>query len=300
MERVRARARHRISTSHGSKHDEALRVLRSEPLDVLQITCNMNDQSAEPLMDLAAERGLAVVINRPLDGGSVFDRTGGRPLPASAVEAGCSNWPQFFLKWVISHPAVACAIPATRQPLPGREHGRRRRTASPATPAHAGIVPAALNKQCGRLRGAGQARTDAGVAVLTTGRPFATEHTRNQAMTTTRLNDFNQPIGAALPNWTPRDRPPRTAMAGRYCRIEPLDSARHAAGLYSAYGEAADGRDWTYLFVGPFADFTSFRDYLDKAMASSDPLHHTIIDVASSKAVGTAALMRIEPVHGVI
>jgi len=105
-----------VSTSHGSKHDEAVRVIRNEPIDVLQITYNFADTSAEPVMNLAAERGLAVVINRPFDGGDLFSRVGQRPLPAWANEIDCANWAQFFLKWVVSHPAVTCAIPATRNP----------------------------------------------------------------------------------------------------------------------------------------------------------------------------------------
>ena len=105
-----------VSTSHGNKHDEAERVLRSEPLDVLQITYNLADTRAERLMALAAERGLSVVINRPFDGGRLFDRVGRRPLPSWAAELRCANWAQYFLKWVIAHPAVTCAIPATRRP----------------------------------------------------------------------------------------------------------------------------------------------------------------------------------------
>jgi diketogulonate reductase-like aldo/keto reductase len=105
-----------VSTSHGNRYDEAERVLRSEPLDVFQITWNLADRRAEPLMHLAAERGMAVVVNRPFDGGQLFDRVGGRPLPAWAAEMDCANWAQVFLKWVVSHPAVTCAIPATRRP----------------------------------------------------------------------------------------------------------------------------------------------------------------------------------------
>jgi len=115
-----------------------------------------------------------------------------------------------------------------------------------------------------------------------------------------RLNEYQQPIGPPVEGWTPRPLPPRSALTGRYCRLEPVDVARDAADLYQAYSEAADGRDWTYLFVGPFADFASYRDYLVKATAGSDPLHHAIIDSVSGKAVGTAALMRIDPAHGVI
>jgi diketogulonate reductase-like aldo/keto reductase len=107
-----------ISTSHGRAHDEAMRIIRDEPLDVLQITYNLADASAEGVMNLAAERGLAVVINRPFDGGALFDGVNRKPLPAwAAEEAGAANWAQFFLKWVVSHPAVTCAIPATRRPV---------------------------------------------------------------------------------------------------------------------------------------------------------------------------------------
>ena len=67
-------------------------------------------------MDAAASRGMAVVINRPLDGGALFGRVRRRPLPGWASEIDCANWAQVFLKWVVSHPAVTCAIPATRIP----------------------------------------------------------------------------------------------------------------------------------------------------------------------------------------
>lgn len=104
-----------VSTSHGNKHDEVERVLLKEPLDVLQITYNFADTRAEYLMNMAAERGLSVVINRPFDGGRLFDLVGGHTLPPWAVELGCANWAEYFLKWVVSHSAVTCAIPATRQ-----------------------------------------------------------------------------------------------------------------------------------------------------------------------------------------
>ncbi|SPB17183.1 GCN5 family acetyltransferase [Caballeronia novacaledonica] len=116
----------------------------------------------------------------------------------------------------------------------------------------------------------------------------------------TRTNEYQQLIGEAVTDWTPRERPARIGIDGRHCRIEPLDVDRHAADLFDAYAQAQDGRDWTYLFVGPFTDFDVFRDYLTKAAASADPLHYTVVDSASGKAVGTLALMRIEPVHGVI
>lgn len=114
------------------------------------------------------------------------------------------------------------------------------------------------------------------------------------------LNPFGQPIGEPLPGWTARQPPPRTPIEGRYCRLEPLDAERHAAELYAAYSQAPDARDWTYLSVGPFEDAARYRDFAERAAASKDPLHHAVIDLATGRALGTLALMRIDPPAGVI
>jgi RimJ/RimL family protein N-acetyltransferase len=116
----------------------------------------------------------------------------------------------------------------------------------------------------------------------------------------TRTNEYQQAIGERVDDWTPREKPARIVIDGVHCRLEPVDVERHAADLFEAYNAATDGRDWTYLFVGPFTDFDTFRDHIGKAAASHDPLHYTVIDKSNGKAVGTLALMRIEPVHGVI
>jgi aryl-alcohol dehydrogenase-like predicted oxidoreductase len=105
-----------VTTSHGLKHDEMERALARESFDVVQFTYNFADRRVEErLLPLAAERSLAVVINRPFDGGNLFRVVGRTPLPAYAREFDCANWAQFFLKFVVSHPAVTCAIPATSQ-----------------------------------------------------------------------------------------------------------------------------------------------------------------------------------------
>jgi RimJ/RimL family protein N-acetyltransferase len=88
-------------------------------------------------------------------------------------------------------------------------------------------------------------------------------------------------------------------MLGRYCRLEPVEQ-RHEAQLFAAYMEAPDGRDWTYLFLERPENAADFRAYLAKLEKSEDPLHFTIVDTEAGKCVGTAALMRIEPTHGVI
>lgn len=106
-----------ITTSHGRRHDEMLEIMRREPLDAIQITYSIADDSAEHVLAEAAGRGIAVVVNRPFDGGSLVDRANRLPLPAwLREELDCTHWSQVLLKWIVSHPAVGCAIPATTDP----------------------------------------------------------------------------------------------------------------------------------------------------------------------------------------
>jgi RimJ/RimL family protein N-acetyltransferase len=115
-----------------------------------------------------------------------------------------------------------------------------------------------------------------------------------------RLNELGQPVGEPLPGWTSRPRPPRTAMEGRWARVEPLDPARHAADLWDAVSADRDNRNWTYLSVGPYARAEDHRAWVEKAAKSEDPFFHAIIDKKSGKAVGVASFMRIDPPNGVI
>lgn len=114
------------------------------------------------------------------------------------------------------------------------------------------------------------------------------------------MNALGQPVGAAVPGWTARPRPPRSAIAGRFCRIEMLEPAAHAADLFAGNRLDAEGRNWTYLAYGPFERLEDYRAWLDSIAKPEDPLFHTIIDLASGKAVGIASLMRIDPPNGVI
>lgn len=103
-----------ITTSHGRRHGEMAEIMASQPIDFVQFTYNVLDREAEArLLPLAAERGLAVIVNRPFQRGALFDRVEGKPLPGWAAEIDCANWAQVFLKFIVSHPAVTCAIPAT-------------------------------------------------------------------------------------------------------------------------------------------------------------------------------------------
>lgn len=103
-----------ITTSEGRRHDLLERIMRREPLDFIQLSYNVVDREAEErLLPLAVERGIAVIINRPFRQGALTHRLKGEPLPAWAAEIGVSSWAQFILKFILSHPAVTVAIPAT-------------------------------------------------------------------------------------------------------------------------------------------------------------------------------------------
>ena len=100
-----------------SAYDELERVLRSEPLDFLQVNYSVGEREAERrILPLAAERGIAVLVNRPFSEGSLFQRVRGKALPAWASEIGCESWAQLLLKWVLANPAATCVIPATSRP----------------------------------------------------------------------------------------------------------------------------------------------------------------------------------------
>lgn len=112
-----------VTTSHGRRHDELIKIMKSEPIDFVQFTYNINDREAEDvLLPLAADKGVKVVINRPFQTGGLFSRVNNKPLPEWAKAIQCENWAQFFLKFIISHPAVTCAIPATSQVSHMREN----------------------------------------------------------------------------------------------------------------------------------------------------------------------------------
>jgi RimJ/RimL family protein N-acetyltransferase len=117
---------------------------------------------------------------------------------------------------------------------------------------------------------------------------------------TTRENELGQPIGAEVPGWAPRPRPPRIVMHGRYCRVEPLDPDRHAAGLHEANSLDLDGRMWTYLFSGPFASFDEYRAWLESKRGSEDPLFFAFVEVASGRAVGLGSYLRIDRSNGTV
>lgn len=131
-----------------------------------------------------------------------------------------------------------------------------------------------------------------------------------------RCNALGQPIGAPVENWRGCQAPPRTALVGRTCRVEPLDPERHAAALHRANLADAENRIWTYLAYGPFATLADYRAWMDATCLGDDPLFHAIIDTgtdtvtdtgaaaapgtAPGTAAGVASYLRIDPPIGVI
>ena len=119
LQRMKAEGRVRhvgITTSEGRRHREFEEIMRTQRLDFVQFTYNPVDREVEQrLLPLAAERGIAVLVNRPFQEGDLLRKLQRHPLPAFAAEIECASWAQFILKFIVSHPAVTCAIPATRR-----------------------------------------------------------------------------------------------------------------------------------------------------------------------------------------
>ncbi len=103
-----------ITTSHGRRHSDLEAIMKSRDIDFVQLTYNIDDREPEKrLLPLAAERKLAVIANRPFQRGALIDRFERHPLPDWAGEIDASSWAQFLLKFIVSHPSITCAIPAT-------------------------------------------------------------------------------------------------------------------------------------------------------------------------------------------
>jgi diketogulonate reductase-like aldo/keto reductase len=106
-----------ITHYSASAFAEVEKVLRGEKVDFLQINYSIMEREAEDrILPLAQDKQVAVIINRPFGGGDLFSRVPTKPLPEWAAEFDCKSWAQFFLKWIVAHPAVTCAIPATNNP----------------------------------------------------------------------------------------------------------------------------------------------------------------------------------------
>lgn len=112
-----------ITTSEGRRHDLFEDIMRKEPLDFVQLTYNIVDRDVEErLLPLARERGMGVIVNRPFRQGGLTRALGGKSLPHWAAEIGATSWAQFILKFILSHPSVTVAIPATTRVDHAREN----------------------------------------------------------------------------------------------------------------------------------------------------------------------------------
>ena len=114
------------------------------------------------------------------------------------------------------------------------------------------------------------------------------------------LNELGQPVGFPLPGWTPPPKPPREPMAGRFCRLEPLDPDRHAAALFAANADGGEVKNWTYLPYGPFRTLADYRAWMAASCLGDDPLFFAIIDLADEQPAGVASYLRIAPDSGSI
>jgi aryl-alcohol dehydrogenase-like predicted oxidoreductase len=104
-----------VTTSRVSQHADMLATLRAAPLDFIQVDYSIANRDAAALLPLALERKIAVLVNLPFGRSSLFREAAGRPLPPWAADIDVHSWAQYFLKYVISHPAVTCAIPGSTQ-----------------------------------------------------------------------------------------------------------------------------------------------------------------------------------------
>ncbi|KTS27515.1 GNAT family N-acetyltransferase [Pantoea stewartii] len=114
------------------------------------------------------------------------------------------------------------------------------------------------------------------------------------------LNQYGQPVGQSMPDWQSRPLPQSEIFQGQVCRLEPFSVAAHGAALWQAWSLAEDGRDWTYLSDGPFDDEAAWLAHARTMEASRDPLHFSVVDRKTDRAVGTLSLMRIDAANGVM
>ncbi len=112
-----------ITTSEGRRHAEILKIMASQPIDFVQVSYNVLDREVEQrILPLARERRIGVIVNRPFRQGDLTQALAGKRLPGWAAEIGCSSWAQVLLKFIVAHPAVTCAIPATSSVAHVREN----------------------------------------------------------------------------------------------------------------------------------------------------------------------------------
>jgi diketogulonate reductase-like aldo/keto reductase len=132
-----------VTTSEGRRHDVVVEIMRTRPIDFVQVTYNPIDRDVEErILPLARDRGIAVIVNRPFREGALVRALARTPLPSWAAEIDCTSWAQFVLKFIVSHPAVTCAIPATTSVAHVRENMAAATGQMPDAPMRARMVSA--------------------------------------------------------------------------------------------------------------------------------------------------------------
>lgn len=117
---------------------------------------------------------------------------------------------------------------------------------------------------------------------------------------TIEINNLGQPIGSVVADWVQPLPPPREAIEGRYCRLEPLDVAVHAPKLFAANQQDERGINWTYLPYGPFESFDNYRQWMEVTCLGNDPLFFAIRNLMTDEVAGLASYLRIDPKNGSI
>jgi len=114
------------------------------------------------------------------------------------------------------------------------------------------------------------------------------------------INEHGQPVGPPLPDWEPPALPPSTVLGGDHCRLEPLDSVKHAEELSRIWMSGTDESDWTYLPFGPFGDTEEAANWVHQWSGRTDIPYYAIIDPGTDVPTGVATYLRMEPVNGCI
>ncbi|MCL1887153.1 MAG: GNAT family N-acetyltransferase [Betaproteobacteria bacterium] len=114
------------------------------------------------------------------------------------------------------------------------------------------------------------------------------------------INTYGQPVGDSLTDWKPAAMPTPHSLAGRFCRLEPLDAAKHYQALFEAHRLVADDRDWTYLPYDKPGTPSAMLDHLKKIQGYAGSVHFAATDAQTGKPLGSVALMRIDADSGVL
>lgn len=114
------------------------------------------------------------------------------------------------------------------------------------------------------------------------------------------VNELGQPVGDLVPGWSSRQPPPRRTLPGRWCRLEPLDPARHADALYQANARDTSNRLWTYLPYGPFADSKAYRTWVEEVSEQREAVFFAVVATEGDRPLGVCALHRIDVSAGCV